>query len=101
MPELHGAYFPQLLLTCANVTSVPPTSQPPGDHYTERQIAEKLGISRYWVAEQAKARRLPHLKIGNRRRYTEDQYQQILGMLSVPVVDPLARSPRSRKGRAA
>jgi len=80
---------------------VPPTSQPSGDHYTERQIAEKLGISRYWVAEQAKARRLPHLKVGNRRRYTEAQYAEILTMLSVPVVDPLARSPRSRKGRAA
>lgn len=68
---------------------------------TDETLGKLLGKSKFWVAEQSRRGRLPHLKVGNRRRYTDAHVTEILRLFDQPTVDPLARSPRSRKGRAA
>lgn len=68
---------------------------------TDADIGAILGRSHFWVAEQGRRGRIPHLKVGRSRRYTDAHVAEILRLFEQPAIDPLARSPRSRKGRAA
>lgn len=78
------------------------------DHYapaaptrTEREAADVIGVTRYWLANQALAGLVPFIQLGRYRRYTAANIDQILADRAVTPADKLARSARSRKGRAA
>lgn len=45
---------------------------------TDADVAERLGVGERWVAEEAKAGRIPHIKLGRARRYKPEHVEQIL-----------------------
>ena len=67
--------------------------------------AERLQVGSDWLARQARAGRVPHVRLGRSRRFTEENLQAILSQFQQPVaptpvpasVDPWARPSRSRR----
>ncbi len=66
--------------------------------------AQRLGVGAEWLARQARAGRVPHVRLGRSRRFTEQNLQAILGHFQQPVtrqplpahVDSWARPSRAR-----
>ncbi|HEY8663126.1 MAG TPA: hypothetical protein VIL68_05870 [Propionibacteriaceae bacterium] len=79
----------------------------PTDHYasppptrSEREAAEHLGVTRFWLANQARAGRVPFIQLGRYRRYGEEHLAKIIADHTVNP-ESLGRSARSRKRKAA
>jgi hypothetical protein len=69
--------------------------------FSEQEAAERLGVTAKWLAVQARAGRVPFVRLGRYRKYTDEQVGQILADNSSRPGDKLGRSARSRKGKAA
>ncbi|GAA4929110.1 hypothetical protein GCM10023224_05690 [Streptomonospora halophila] len=48
------------------------------DLLTDADVAQRLGVGERWVAEEAKAGRIPYIKLGRTRRYKPEHVEQIL-----------------------
>lgn len=67
--------------------------------------AQRLHIGAEWLARQARAGTVPHVRLGRSRRFTEENLQAILSQFQQPVapapvpvsVDPWARPSRARR----
>ena len=68
---------------------------------TESEAAERLGVTPYWLAAQARLGKVPHVRLGRYRKYSEEHIEQIVAACTVTPGQTLGRSARSRKGRAA
>lgn len=68
---------------------------------TVAEAAEVLGVGERWLAEQCRRGRVPHLRLGQARRFTETHIEQILAAHETrprPVSAPLPAggvTPRS------
>ncbi len=71
--------------------------------YSLDDVAAVLGKSRYWLASQVRAGKLPHLRTGRTVRFTEAHVQQILAAVEQRPIQsqPTARglTPRSAARR--
>jgi len=67
--------------------------------YSVAEVGDLLGKSADWVAEQCRQGRLPHLRVGQSRRFTAAHVEEIVTALELrprPVSPPLAGvAPRS------
>lgn len=74
-------------------------------HITDDELAERVGKSKWFVQEQCKAERWPHLRVGKSYRFTTAHVDYIDALLEVGVKDaaPVAEpeNPWGRKGRTA
>ena len=43
---------------------------------TVEQVAERLGVTKDWVWAQARAGRIPHVRLGRYRRFREEALEQ-------------------------
>ncbi|MFC8008880.1 helix-turn-helix domain-containing protein [Streptomyces cinereoruber] len=60
------------------------------------EVAEALGLSAWWVKDQARKGLIPATRVGGSWRFTAAQYQQIVTAAEQPAaVQPPARSSRS------
>lgn len=68
--------------------------------YDVADVAQMLGKSPEWVADRARRREFPHLRVGNSIRFTDTHVAQILTLLEQPAgtpqPGPLGLTPRSR-----
>ena len=48
---------------------------------TVDDVAERLGVTKDWVWAQARAGRIPHVKLGRYRRFREEAIEEWLGSL--------------------
>lgn len=67
---------------------------------TEPEAAAALHMSRDWLARQARAKRVPHVLLGNRRYYTAEQIESIISAAS-SVPSEASVSARRRNRRVA
>lgn len=51
------------------------------------EVAQALGASEYWVAQQVRRRRFPHLRVGRKVRFTVDHLERIRELLEVSTAD--------------
>ncbi|WP_206325957.1 MULTISPECIES: helix-turn-helix domain-containing protein [unclassified Streptomyces] len=64
--------------------------------HTPEEVAEALGVSVWWVKDQARRRLIPASKPAGAWRFTTAQYAEILTAVEQPVATPaLPRSTRS------
>jgi len=75
---------------------------------TDRELAARYGKSLYFIQEQCRTKRWPHLRVGQSIRFTEAHVEAIDNQLAVDVATttdalPAATSenPWGRKGRTA
>ncbi|WNI16650.1 helix-turn-helix domain-containing protein [Actinacidiphila sp. ITFR-21] len=65
--------------------------------HTPAEVAEALGCSEWWVKEQARQRRFPHVRAaGNRIRFLQSHLDVILRRLERPVIEA---APETTAGR--
>ncbi|MFH8888692.1 DNA-binding protein [Streptomyces sp. NPDC017949] len=70
--------------------------------YHPADIAKALGMSEWWVKEQARRRRIPFTKPGRAYRFTDEQFAEILHLFetrpaaSARVLPPRADPPVAR-----
>jgi excisionase family DNA binding protein len=48
---------------------------------TVADVAQRLGVTREWVWAQARAGRIPHVKLGRYRRFREEAIEEWLANL--------------------
>lgn len=73
-------------------------------HLTDDELAERIGKSKWFVQEQCRAKRWPHLRIGKSIRFTTDHADAIDALLEVkPKTTEPTEAPNrwGRKGRTA
>jgi len=73
----------------------------PAQVVSEAEAAERVGVTVYWLATQARLKLVPFAKMGRYRRYTDEHIGQIIADRTVNPGQTLGRSARSRKGRVA
>ncbi|WP_238007818.1 helix-turn-helix domain-containing protein [Dactylosporangium sp. AC04546] len=54
------------------------------------QVADRLGCSEWWVKEQARRRRVPHVRVAGSYRFTEEHVAEIIRRFEVVPVDEIA-----------
>ena len=59
---------------------------------TAQEIAERLGVNPHWVSAQARAGRIPHVRLGRYRRFRESAIEAWICELEAASSGP-ARSP--------
>jgi excisionase family DNA binding protein len=64
---------------------------------TAKEVAERLQLSERWVAEQARAGRIPSVRLGRAMRFTEAQVVEIIASGDRPVQEPT--EPRGLRRR--
>ncbi|WP_329148408.1 helix-turn-helix domain-containing protein [Streptomyces sp. NBC_01456] len=96
--------------TSHSVTAVTVTDGPPLPHlYRPAEVAEALGVSEWWVKEQARKGRIPFTRLGGGYRFTADHYAEIISVFeerprraSAPAPEPVpAQVPRRLKASLA
>jgi len=68
----------------------------PDQVYTVTEVAEWLQISNNQVTTLAKRDAWPHMKVGNRLRFTSSQLKEVAEMLNAPA--PVPTEPRRKIG---
>jgi excisionase family DNA binding protein len=69
---------------------------------TAEEVAQRLGVTKHWVWEQARADRIPHLRLGRHLRFREEAIDAWLielestGSTRNASASSLASSPRLR-----
>ncbi|UFQ16884.1 MULTISPECIES: helix-turn-helix domain-containing protein [Streptomyces] len=65
--------------TSHSVTAVTVTGGPALPYlYRPAEIAEALGVSEWWVKEQARRKRIPFTRPGGTYRFTAEHFQEII-----------------------
>lgn len=65
---------------------------------TPAEVAGRLGKTAEWWRKQAKAKRIPHHRLGRTVAFTEDDLEEILAQSKVAPFDPLRTiTDRSRQ----
>lgn len=69
--------------------------------YTVAEVAQALGVTTYWLADRARLRQVPHLRLGRRVRFTAGHVAAIREQFERgPAPEPPVRlSPRSAAAR--
>lgn len=62
---------------------------------TAEEVAERLGVTKDWVWAQARAGRIPHVRLGRYRRFREEAIEAWVLQLEA------AGDPPLRNGRAS
>jgi excisionase family DNA binding protein len=57
---------------------------------TAEEIAERLGVKTQWVWAQARAGRIPHVKLGRYRRFRESAVEAWICRLEADSTSPIA-----------
>ncbi|KUM36043.1 helix-turn-helix domain-containing protein [Arthrobacter sp. EpRS71] len=70
----------------------------PDQVYTVTEVAEWLQISNNQVTLLAKRNGWPHMKVGNRLRFTSTQLREVAELLNAPT--PMPAEPRRKIGQA-
>lgn len=66
--------------------------------YSAAEVANRLGVSSKWVVQMAAQRRIPHLLIAHKYRFTEEHLAQIIEDHTRPVVeDEAAEGEKTRE----
>lgn len=68
---------------------------------TPDQVADRLGVTRYWLMERVRRRQVPHFRLGQRVRFSE---ADVAAILATHRVEPKAQdasglAPGSRSRR--
>jgi len=61
---------------------------------TAEEIAERLGVKTQWVWAQARAGRIPHVRLGRYRRFRESAIEAWVCGLEVDSASPIASAQR-------
>lgn len=61
---------------------------------TAEEIAERLGVKTQWVWAQARAGRIPHVRLGRYRRFRESAVEAWVCQLEVESTSSIATSQR-------
>lgn len=61
-----------------------------------REAAALLGVGADWLARQARMNKVPHVRLGHHRRFTEEQVDEIIRRAEQEAADPLRQSQASR-----
>lgn len=72
------------------------TTGPIPELMTVTQAAAKLGVSEDWLATAARAGDVPSRKVGQKRRFTDQDLLDYLERVRKGTVDPMARNARSQ-----
>ena len=60
------------------------------------EVARALGTSSWWVREQARQGRIPHLRLGRRRiRFLPEHLDALVKVFSVAIVDDSVAQPHA------
>ncbi|SMD24191.1 helix-turn-helix domain-containing protein [Lentzea albidocapillata] len=66
--------------------------------HTAEEIAEALGVSEWWVKEQARQRRVPFVKVGGAYRFTSAHLDEIVASHEQrPEHQPTSTARRSQR----
>jgi hypothetical protein len=68
--------------------------------YSLADAAAAVGKSRFWLAEQVRRQRVPHLRIGRQVRFTAEQVAEIVAASEVRPA-PAAQAVRGLTARSA
>ncbi len=60
---------------------------------TAEEVAERLGVKTQWVWAQARAGRIPHVRLGRYRRFRESAVEAWLCDLEIGGASPRDRTP--------
>lgn len=63
--------------------------------YSRFEVAPVLNLSPVTIADMARAKRIPSVKVGHERRFTAKQIQQYLDANSTPMI-PTGQTQKSR-----
>lgn len=75
---------------------------PRTSHTTDRELADRLGVSLWFVQKQCRDKNWPHLSVAGHRRFTAEHVAAIEQQLEVPADDPdTASAPATADERAA
>ncbi|MFL4905598.1 helix-turn-helix domain-containing protein [Streptomyces sp. MMS24-I2-30] len=84
-----------------SVTAVTVTGPPLPHLYHPAEIAEALGVSEWWVKEQARQKRIPFTRPGGAYRFTAKHFEEIVRLFEERptrgVSEPEAGRQRSRR----
>lgn len=69
--------------------------------YTADDVAKAFGVSREYVQQRCREKAWPHLRVGRRYRFTEDDFGDIAKRLRVPASATSAAASWGRRGRGA
>ncbi|MGX9921750.1 DNA-binding protein [Streptomyces sp. NPDC002248] len=69
--------------------------------HTADEVADALGVSAWWVQEQARRERVPVTRAAGSYRFTDRQFQQLLALLEQPAAPPVTRTTAGRRAPAA
>jgi len=64
--------------------------------YTAPEVAEALGVSAYWLCEQARSGRIPAKKVAGAWRWTRAEVEALVGQ----DIAPVPRQPKTTPRRA-
>lgn len=68
--------------------------------HTAEEVAESLCVTKFFVYSQCRAKRWPHLRVGNKLiRFTDEQVEQIREIITVDARPPEDESARERNRR--
>lgn len=68
--------------------------------YTAPEVAEALGVSAYWLCEQARSGQIPAKKIAGAWRWTRAEVDALLGQGVAPVPRQSKTAPRRARRTA-
>ena len=77
------------LSTCERVRELPTVDR----LLTAEEVAERLGVRTDWVWAQARAGRIPHVRLGRYRRFRESALEVWIAGLEAASTKPQATAP--------